>query len=55
MDELGILAKIGAEGVLVMATRQGVSVAIKILDGNIRATTLIGPDPAGRVRRRRHP
>ena len=42
MDELGILAKIGAEGVLVMATRQGVSVAIKILDGNIRATTLVG-------------
>jgi L-asparaginase II len=42
MDELGILAKIGAEGVLVMATRQGVSVAIKMLDGNIRATTLVG-------------
>lgn len=42
MDELGILAKIGAEGVLVMATPQGVSVAIKVLDGNIRATTLVG-------------
>ena len=42
MDELGILAKIGAEGVLVMATPTGVSVAIKILDGNIRATTLVG-------------
>ena len=42
MDELGIIAKIGAEGVLVMATRQGVSVAIKMLDGNIRATTLVG-------------
>jgi hypothetical protein len=25
-----------------MATRQGVSVAIKMLDGNIRATTLVG-------------
>lgn len=42
MDELGILAKIGAEGVLVMATPQGVAVAVKMLDGNIRATTLVG-------------
>jgi L-asparaginase II len=42
MDELGILAKIGAEGVLVLATAQGVSVAVKVLDGNIRATTLVG-------------
>jgi L-asparaginase II len=42
MDELGILAKVGAEGVLVLATPQGVSVAIKILDGNIRATSLVG-------------
>jgi L-asparaginase II len=42
MDDLGILAKIGAEGVLVMATPSGASVAIKILDGNIRATTLVG-------------
>jgi L-asparaginase II len=42
MDELGIIAKIGAEGVLVMATPQGVSVAVKMLDGNLRATSLIG-------------
>jgi len=42
MDELGIIAKIGAEGVLVMATAQGASVAVKILDGNIRATSLVG-------------
>ncbi len=42
MDELGIIAKVGAEGVLVLATPQGVSVAIKILDGNVRATTLVG-------------
>ena len=42
MDELGILAKIGAEGILVMATPKGVSVAIKVLDGNVRATTLVG-------------
>ena len=42
MDELGIIAKVGAEGVLVLATPQGVSVAIKILDGHVRATTLVG-------------
>ncbi|MGG5174891.1 asparaginase [Pseudarthrobacter sp. J1763] len=42
MDELGVIAKIGAEGVLVMATDQGVSVAVKVLDGNIRATSLVG-------------
>ncbi|MCU1548734.1 MAG: L-Asparaginase, partial [Arthrobacter sp.] len=42
MDELGIIAKIGAEGVLVMATPRGVSVAVKVLDGDIRATTLVG-------------
>ena len=42
MDELGIIAKIGAEGVLAMATPQGVSVAIKVLDGSSRATALVG-------------
>lgn len=42
MNDLGIIAKIGAEGVLAMATPQGVAVAIKVLDGNIRATTLVG-------------
>lgn len=42
MEQLGILAKIGAEGVMAMATEQGVSVAVKILDGNLRAATLVG-------------
>lgn len=42
MNDLGVIAKIGAEGVLAMATPQGVAVAIKVLDGNIRATTLVG-------------
>ena len=41
MRELGLLAKGGAEGVLVMATPQGASVAVKVLDGNRRATTLV--------------
>ncbi|WP_077488992.1 asparaginase [Sinomonas mesophila] len=42
MEELGIIAKIGAEGLLVLATPQGATVAVKVLDGNVRATTLVG-------------
>lgn len=42
MEDLGILAKNGAEGVLVMAAPNGVSMALKVLDGNIRAATLVG-------------
>lgn len=42
MDELGVLAKLGAEGVLAMAAPTGASVAVKILDGNGRAATLVG-------------
>jgi L-asparaginase II len=42
MEELDVIAKIGAEGILAMATPQGVSVALKVLDGNLRATSLVG-------------
>lgn len=42
MDELEVIAKGGAEGVLAMATPTGAAVAIKMLDGNPRATTLVG-------------
>ncbi|MFI5084403.1 MAG: asparaginase [Actinomycetales bacterium] len=42
MEELGVLAKSGAEGVLAMATPAGAAVAVKILDGNGRAATLVG-------------
>ncbi len=42
MDELGIVAKMGAEGVLAMATSTGASVAVKVLDGNGRAASLVG-------------
>lgn len=42
MEELDVLAKIGAEGVLVLATPTGATVAVKVLDGNLRATSLIG-------------
>ncbi|MGA7204755.1 MAG: asparaginase [Specibacter sp.] len=42
MEDLGVLAKLGAEGVLVLATPTGASVAVKMLDGNGRAGTLVG-------------
>ncbi|NVM93572.1 asparaginase [Arthrobacter wenxiniae] len=41
MEELGVLAKLGAEGVLAMAAPSGASVAVKMLDGNGRAATLV--------------
>lgn len=41
MEELQILAKLGAEGVMVMGTPSGVSVAVKILDGSLRAASLV--------------
>lgn len=41
MEELGVLAKMGAEGVLAMATPAGAGVAVKMLDGNGRAATLV--------------
>lgn len=40
IEELGVFAKFGAEGVMVMATRTGWSVAAKCLDGSSRPTTL---------------
>ncbi|MDO8337368.1 MAG: asparaginase [Microcella sp.] len=39
IERLGVLAKIGAEGLVVMGTRSGVAVAVKVLDGSMRATT----------------
>lgn len=39
IERLGVLAKIGAEGVVVLASPEGVAVAVKILDGGMRATT----------------
>jgi L-asparaginase II len=40
IEELGLLAKLGAEGVMVMGTTGGVAVAVKVLDGSIRSATL---------------
>ncbi|MDO4253842.1 MAG: asparaginase [Kocuria sp.] len=42
MEQLGIISKFGAEGVLCLATRSGVSVVIKTLDGSGRANHLVG-------------
>ena len=41
IDRLGVVAKLGAEGVMVMATPDGASVAVKVLDGSLRAATLV--------------
>jgi L-asparaginase II len=40
IDRLGVLAKLGAEGVMVMGIPGGPAVAVKVLDGALRAGTL---------------
>ena len=63
MQELDVITKLGAEGVLGLGTRGGWSVAIKMLDGSSRANALVGltllahagaidPEDAARVLRR---
>ena len=42
IEQTGLIAKLGAEGVLVLATPGGEAVAVKILDGSARVTTLVG-------------
>ena len=39
--ERGFVAKLGAEGVFVIGTREGYGVAVKIADGNLRAAPLV--------------
>lgn len=41
IDELGVFAKLGAEGVMVMAAPDGTTVALKILDGSLRAASIV--------------
>jgi L-asparaginase II len=41
IETLGGIAKIGAEGLVVIGTPSGVAVAVKILDGSMRATSLV--------------
>jgi len=39
IERLGLLAKIGAEGVIVLGSPEGAAVAVKVIDGSMRATT----------------
>lgn len=41
IQELGLLTKGGAEGVMVMSSRSGTAVALKVLDGSHRVTSLV--------------
>ncbi|WP_431247393.1 asparaginase [Leifsonia xyli] len=41
IDELGVFAKGGAEGVMVMAAPDGTTVTLKILDGSLRAASIV--------------
>lgn len=41
MRELGVISKLGAEGVLALATREGYGLAVKIADGSHRASAPI--------------
>ena len=42
VEQTGLIAKLGAEGVLVLASADGTAAAVKVLDGSSRATTLVG-------------
>lgn len=41
IERLGLVAKLGAEGVLIVASPDGTTVALKILDGSLRAATVV--------------
>ncbi len=41
IEQLGLVAKLGAEGVLAIGTPSGTGVAVKILDGSARTRTLV--------------
>jgi len=42
IERLGLFAKLGAEGVMVMSAPGGATVALKVLDGSLRASTIVG-------------
>lgn len=48
-ERLGVFTKHGAEGVMVMVAPNGTTVALKILDGSSRASTLIAATLLGRA------
>ncbi|MCD2443907.1 asparaginase [Agromyces sp. SYSU K20354] len=41
IERLGVFAKVGAEGVMVMTAQNGTTTALKVLDGSSRASTII--------------
>ncbi|WP_202567367.1 asparaginase [Agreia sp. COWG] len=41
IERLGLFAKLGAEGVMVISTTSGTAVALKILDGSLRTATIV--------------
>ncbi|GAA2457110.1 asparaginase [Agromyces soli] len=41
IERLGVFAKFGAEGVMVMTAPNGTTVALKVLDGSSRASTIV--------------
>jgi L-asparaginase II len=41
IERLGLVAKGGAEGVMVMASPDGTTVALKVLDGSLRVATIV--------------
>jgi L-asparaginase II len=49
IERLGLIVKGGAEGVIVAAAPDGTAVAIKMLDGNKRATTMVALELLGSV------
>jgi L-asparaginase II len=49
IEELGGIAKIGAEGLVVIGLPSGVAVAVKVLDGSMRATTPVALELLARV------
>ncbi len=49
IETLGGIAKIGAEGLVVIALPSGVTAAVKILDGSMRATTAVALEALQRV------
>ena len=42
IERLGLLAKQGAEGVMVISTANGTTVSLKVLDGNLRVASIVG-------------
>jgi L-asparaginase II len=49
IDRLGLLSKQGAEGVMVLSTDNGTTVALKILDGNLRVAAIVALHALGRA------